>query len=51
MLSGRVCLDQDGVLATTIPLQNGLHLFIDGREAELCVANLAFAGASLAAGL
>lgn len=50
VLSGRVCLDQDGVLATTIPLQNGLHLFIDGREAELCVANLAFAGASLAAG-
>ena len=50
VLSGRVCLDQDGVLATTIPLQNGLHLFIDGREAGLCAANLAFAGASLAAG-
>lgn len=50
VLSGRVHLDQDGVFATTIPLQNGLHLFVDDQEATLRTVNGTFAGTLLEAG-
>lgn len=50
VLSGTLTAGEDGVLATTIPLQRGLSIMIDGEEAPLLRVNTAFAGASLSAG-
>lgn len=50
VVSGNITAMADGVLATTIPMQHGLSLYIDGKPTPLRRVNTAFAGASLSAG-
>ena len=50
LLSGSVTLQKPGYLVTSIPLQNGMKLYVDGVETPLQRVNLAFAGAGLEAG-
>ena len=50
VLSGTAAADEDGYLATSIPVQNGLEILIDGRPAEILTVNEAFAGAFLPEG-
>ena len=51
VLSGTVTADRDGVFATSIPLQKGMELLIDGKPAELITVNEAFAGALMKQGM
>lgn len=46
VFSGTFTADQDGILATSIPCQNGLELLIDGKQADIIRINKAFAGAA-----
>lgn len=48
--SGRINVQSEGYLATSIPLQNGLEILVDGKTAELVKVNEAFAGTSLEKG-
>lgn len=50
LLSGRAELPAPGYLVTSIPLQNGMKLYVDGKEVPLQRVNLAFAGARLEPG-
>ena len=50
VLSGSVAADSSGYLVTSIPLQKGLKIFVDGKPAELITVNEAFAGVSLSEG-
>ena len=50
VLSGTVTADSSGYLATSIPLQKGLKILVDGKSAELITVNEAFAGATLTEG-
>lgn len=50
VLSGTAAADEDGCLATSIPVQNGLEILVDGRPAEILTVNEAFAGAFLPEG-
>ena len=50
VLQGTVRADQDGCLVTSIPLQNGLSIVVDGKETEPVTVNQAFAGAALTEG-
>lgn len=50
VLSGTVTADSDGYLATSIPVQNGLEILVDGMPAETVTVNTAFAGAVLTEG-
>ena len=45
--SGMVTAQSDGYLVTSIPLQNGLEILVDGKTAELVKVNEAFAGTYL----
>ena len=48
--SGTVTAQSDGYLITSIPLQNGLEILVDGKTAELVKVNEAFAGTYLKKG-
>lgn len=50
VLSGTVTADSSGYLATSIPLQRGLKILVDGKSAELITVNEAFAGIALTEG-
>ena len=50
ILSGSVTAETEGVLATSIPLQHGLEILVDGESSELITVNEAFAGVLLAQG-
>ena len=50
VLSGTVTADSSGYLATSIPLQRGLKILVDGKSAELITVNEAFAGTALTEG-
>lgn len=50
VLSGTVTAENAGYLATTIPMQNGLEILVDGRPSELITVNDAFAGTRLSKG-
>lgn len=49
--SGTINAETDGYLVTSIPLQKGLKIFVDGKTEELIEVNTAFAGVRLEAGL
>ena len=44
IFSGSVEAESEGIIASAIPLQNGLELYIDGKRAEIVRVNKAFAG-------
>lgn len=46
----RVKAGSDGWLVTSIPLQNGMSFFVDGRKVRPAAVNTAFAGTPLSAG-
>ena len=48
--SGTINAQSEGYLATSIPLQNGLEILVDGKTAQLVKINEAFAGAYLEEG-
>lgn len=50
VLSGTVTADKDGYLATSIPVQDGLEILVDGKPVEILTVNEAFAGTSLSEG-
>ena len=50
VMSGTVTADSSGYLSTSIPLQRGLQILVDGRPAELIPVNKAFAGVALSEG-
>ncbi|MDR3766440.1 MAG: YfhO family protein [Butyricicoccus sp.] len=50
LISGSLTMEEDGYLVTSIPLQHGMQLFIDGEETPIERVNLAFVGAKLSAG-
>ena len=50
LLSGTVSAASDGYLTTSIPLQRGMEILIDGKQAEIVRVNEAFAGARLTKG-
>lgn len=50
ILSGTVTAGEDGYLATSIPMQDGLEILVDGASAKILTVNEAFAGAPLSAG-
>lgn len=50
VISGTVNAQQNGYLATSIPVQNGLEILVDGRPSELVTVNCAFAGTRLEEG-
>lgn len=49
-LACRANAAEDTWFVTSIPLQKGMHLLVDGKETELVTVNEAFAGARLPAG-
>lgn len=49
--SGTINAESDGYLVTSIPIQKGLKILVDGKEAELIEVNTAFAGVRLKAGI
>ena len=50
VLRGTILAESDGYLATSIPLQKGLSVLVDGKETELITINKAFAGTVLTEG-
>lgn len=50
ILSGTVTADASGYLATSIPRQNGLQIYVDGELQEMITINEAFAGTALTEG-
>ena len=50
VLAGTVTADSDGLFATSIPLQNGLEILVDGKAGEIMKVNEAFAGTWLKEG-
>lgn len=50
VLSGTVTAGSDGYLATAIPLQNGLQIYVDGKLQPVIRVNEAFAGTPLTQG-
>lgn len=50
ILNCRVSMPESGYFVTSIPLQRGMKLWVDGKEASLEQVNVAFAGAKLQAG-
>ena len=50
ILNGTVTAGADGYFVTSIPMQNGLKLYVDGKETKLETVNTAFAGAKISAG-
>lgn len=50
VLSGTLAAPADGYFATTIPVQNGLEILVDGKPSEIVTVNEAFAGTVLTQG-
>lgn len=50
VLSCRADAAEDGYFVTSIPRQRGMHLYMDGEEAEIETVNQAFAGAKISKG-
>ena len=50
ILACRCLADEDTWFVTSIPMQKGMTLYVDGVETELLTVNTAFAGAKLTAG-
>ena len=50
ILNGTVIAKEDGYFVTSIPMQNGLKLYVDGKETKLETVNTAFAGAKISKG-
>lgn len=50
VLSGTIDAPENGYFTTSIPIQNGLKIFVDGHPAELTTVNTAFAGTYLKKG-
>ena len=50
VFSGSVKAESNGVLASAIPQQNGLEIYIDGRRTDIIRVNKAFAGAYIEKG-
>lgn len=50
MLTGTIAMSQEGYLVTSIPLQRGMQLYVDGKQTKLETVNLAFAGGYLSEG-
>ncbi len=50
ILSGQIDCRENSVLATTIPMQKGMKLFVDGQEVHLLRVNTAFVGCTLSSG-
>ena len=50
ILNGTVTAREDGYFVTSIPMQKGLKLYVDGKETKLEIVNTAFAGAKISAG-
>lgn len=50
VLSGTVTAENDGLFATSVPMQNGLRIYVDGKPARTVTVNQAFIGAYLEQG-
>ena len=50
ILSGQINCRENSVLATTIPMQKGMKIFVDGQETPPVRVNTAFMGCALSAG-
>ena len=50
VLSCAITAGEDGYFITSIPMQNGLKLYVDGKVTKLEKVNTAFAGAKVTAG-
>ena len=50
ILACRAAADEDTWFVTSIPMQNGMTLYVDGEKTELSTVNTAFAGAKISAG-
>ena len=50
VLSCEITAGEDGYFVTSIPMQKGLKLYVDGKEKDLEMVNTAFAGAKVTAG-
>ncbi len=50
ILACRASTDEDTWFVTSIPMQKGMTLFVDGEKTDLVTVNTAFAGARLTAG-
>lgn len=50
VLSGTVTAKNDGLFATSVPMQNGLQIYVDGKPADAVTVNEAFIGAFLEQG-
>lgn len=51
VISGTVSAEENGYLTTSIPVQNGLEILVDGKPAEVETVNCAFAGTRLEKGI
>ena len=50
VLSCAITAGEEGYFVTSIPMQNGLKLYVDGKVTKLEKVNTAFAGAKVTAG-
>lgn len=50
IISGQADADKDGYFVTSIPIQKGMQVWIDGKRAPLLAVNQAFVGAKLTKG-
>ncbi len=50
VLKCNVTASEDEYFVTSIPMQNGLKLYVDGKETKIETVNTAFAGAKLSSG-
>lgn len=49
-LSGTLKADRDGFLVTSIPYDEGFHVFVDGEESDIKLANKGFLGVEIVEG-
>ena len=50
ILSCQATLDEDGYFVTSIPVQNGMEIWVDGKNVPILTLNQAFAGVQLTKG-
>lgn len=51
VLSCKADLEEEGYFVTSIPIQRGMKLFVDGKETDMETVNKAFVGAKLSEGV
>lgn len=51
ILSCQASLDEDGYFVTSIPVQNGMEIWVDGKNVPILTLNQAFAGVQLTKGI